>query len=179
MTLVTKLDAGRAPAETSRRRGRARSKEAAGFTLVELLVVVTIAILVAALALPVARNTIRSYRLNAAASAVAGAIQSTRYQAIMVGCPYKIAFTTSTDTYQVQTQNITGTPPACATTYSNVGGAIPWATSSEIKISANTTLQFNPNGTVQATTGAMAFTVGVGGMTKVVSVSGVGNVKVK
>lgn len=158
---------------------QANSDQQGGFTLIELLAVVGIVLVVTTMALPAARNSLRSYRLSAATSSIAGAIQATRYQAIMVGCPYTIAFTTSSDTYQVQRQNITGTPPACASTYSNVGSAIPWATSSEITVSANTTLQFNPNGTVQATTGALVFTVNVGGMSKVVSVSGVGNVKVK
>lgn len=147
-----------------------------GFTLLELVVVMAIMVVVSAMAMPMARNTIRSYRLNAAASAVSGVIQSTRYQAIMVGCPYTLTFTTSSTTYQLATQNITGTPPACATSFSNVGSAVPWTTSAEIAIDQNVTLQFNPSGTVTATTGSSQFNLTLGTMTKAFTVSGVGNV---
>lgn len=159
-------------------RGMARREQAAGFTLIELVVVVAIIMVMTAVAIPMARNTIRSYRLSAATTAVSGAIQSTRYQAIMIGCPYTLTFTTSSLNYQLATQSITGTPPACATSYSNVGGAIPWSTSKEIAISANTTLQFNPNGTVSATTGALTFDLTLAGMKKSFTVSGVGNVNI-
>ena len=149
-----------------------------GFTLLELLVVVSIILIVTLMALPSARNAIRSYRLNAATSAVSGVIQSTRYQAIMVGCPYTLTFTTTTMTYQLATQNITGTPPACATSFSNVGSAVPWTTSKEIAIDQNLTLQFNPSGTVVATTGSTTFNLKLGTMTKAFTVSGVGNVSI-
>lgn len=149
-----------------------------GFTLLELLVVVSIILIVTVMALPNARNAIRSYRLNAAASAISGVIQSTRYQAIMVGCPYTLTLTTSSMTYQLQTQNITGSPPACATSFSNVGGAVPWTTSKEISINQNTTLQFNPSGVVTATTGSTTFNLTLGTMTKAFTVSGVGNVTI-
>jgi len=156
------------------------SEGAPGFTLIELVVVVAIVLVISAMAMPMARNMIRSYRLNAAASSISGAIQSTRYQAIMVGCPYTLAFSSSSITYQAATQNITGTPPACATSYSNVGGAVPWATSPEISLSSSVTLTFNPSGTVTSNqTGSppTTLTIGVGGMTKTITVSGVGNVK--
>ncbi len=153
--------------------------DAAGFSLIELVVVVAIVLIISAMAMPMARNMVRSYRLNAAASSVSGAIQSTRYQAIMVGCPYTLTFTSGSINYQVATQNITGTPPACASTFSNVGSAIPWATSNEISLSSSVTLTFNPSGTVTSgQTGAppTTLTIGVGGMSKVITVSGVGNV---
>ncbi len=149
-----------------------------GFTLLELLVVVSIILIVTLMALPSARNAIRSYRLNAAASAVSGVIQSTRYQAIMVGCPYTLTFTTSSMTYQLATESITGTPPACSTSFSNVGSAVPWTTSKEIAIDQNLTLQFNPSGTVTATTGSTTFNLKLGTMTKAFTVSGVGNVSI-
>ncbi len=149
-----------------------------GFTLLELLAVISIILVITAMALPSARNAMRAYRLNAAASAVSGVIQSTRYQAIMVGCPYRLAFTASSSTYQLTTQNITGTPPACATSYSNVGGAVPWTTTKEIAIDQDVTLQFNPSGTVSATTGASQFNLTLGTMTKAFTVSGVGNVNI-
>lgn len=160
---------------------RAHCQRMAGFTLVELLVVMAIVLLISAMAMPMARNSIRTYRLNAASSAISGAIQSTRYQSIMVGCPYTMQFTASSINYQIATQNITGTPPACATSYTNVGSAVPWSTSKEISISADVTLTFNPSGTVTSTqSGAppTVLTINLGGMSKVLTVSGVGNVSV-
>lgn len=162
----------------SGRRRPFQGTAASGFTLIELVIVVAIALVLSVMAAPVLRNAVRSYRLNAAASAVSGVIQGTRYQAIMVGCPYTIAFTTSSTNYQLATQPITGSPSACSTSYSNVGSAVPWATSNEISISQNTTLQFNPSGTVQATTGSLQFNLALGGMTKAFTVSGVGNVSI-
>jgi len=151
-----------------------------GFTLIELVVVVAIILVITAMALPSARNVVRSYRLNAAGSAVAGAIQATRYQAIMVGCPYQLTFTTGSMTYQAGTESITGTPPACATSYSNVGSAIPWTTSAEISLNSSVVLTFNPSGTVtsnQAGSPPTTMVLSVNGMTRTITVSGVGNVK--
>jgi type IV fimbrial biogenesis protein FimT len=160
------------------RKASSSLRSAHGFTLIELVVVVAIVLLITAMAAPVARNMIRNYRLNAASSAVAGAIQASRYQAIMVGCPYTLAFTKASGNYQVATETITGTPPACSTTFSSQGTAIPWASTKEIAISADTTLQFNPSGTVQANTGSLIFNLTLGTMTKSFTVSGVGNVDI-
>jgi type IV fimbrial biogenesis protein FimT len=151
---------------------------ARGFTLIELVIVVAVILLISAMAAPVARNMVRNYRLNAASSAVASAIQASRYQAIMVGCPYTLALTKASQNYQQATENITGTPPSCATTFSNIGTAIPWASTKEIAISADTTLQFNPSGTVQANSGALSFDLTLGTMKKSFTVSGVGNVDI-
>lgn len=155
---------------------RCTRKHASGFTLIELVVVLAIIMIISVMSIPYARNVLRSYRLNAAASSIKGLVQSTRYQAIMVGCPYRVAFTTGSVNYQLSTQQITGTPPACSSSYSNVGSAVPWTTTSEASISANTTLQFNPNGTVSASTGNSDFTISLAGVTRSISVSGVGNV---
>jgi prepilin-type N-terminal cleavage/methylation domain-containing protein len=173
MALEITLNSG-----TKSRRTKRNPRGARGFTLIELVVAVAIILLITAMAMPVARNMIRTYRLNAASSSVAGVIQSTRYQAIMVGCPYTLAFTKASQNYQMGTQTITGTPPACATTFSNVGTAVPWASTKEIAISADTTLQFNPSGTVQANSGALTFDLTLGTMKKSFTVSGVGNVDI-
>jgi type IV fimbrial biogenesis protein FimT len=157
-----------------------------GFSLIELVVVLAIILLITVMALPQARNVIRSYRLNAAASAIKSAVQSTRYQAIMVGCPYQLVFTSASTNYQLTTEKVTGSPPACDTTFTTVSGygAIPWTTTREVTISADTTLQFNPNGTVTVQPAntpppSPTMTLSMAGVTRTVSISGVGNVQIK
>jgi len=149
-----------------------------GWSLLEMMVVVAIIGVILRISLPSMQRTMLAYRLSAAASSAAAAIQQTRYQAIQVGCPYTIVFTSGSKTYQVQRQNISGTPPVCAATFSNVGAAIPWTTGSGISMSPSTTLQFNANGIVSATTGTLSFQLSNGNATRTITVSGVGNVKV-
>lgn len=165
-------------AERPRSRTTANKTLSAGFTLVEMLVSIAIILVALAVSLPFLSSSRRSYHLSQAATAATGAIQATRYQAIMTGCPYSITFTSATTTYQVQTQVLTGTPPACAGAWSNVGAATPWAFSKDVSMSPTTTLQFNPNGMVVATAGSTTFTLSNGYTTNTISVSGVGNVKV-
>jgi type IV fimbrial biogenesis protein FimT len=150
----------------------------AGFSLLEMLVSLAIIMIMLAIALPFLYGSRRSYHLSQAATAATGAIEAARYQSIMTGCPYSITFTATSTTYQIQTQVLTGTPPACSTNWSNVGAATPWAYSSDVSMNPTTTLQFNPNGMVTATTGTTTFKLSNGFTTNTISVSGVGNVKV-
>ncbi len=150
-----------------------------GFTVFELVVVLIIIIVMVAMAVPLAQGVIRSFRLSAATTAIAGAIQSTRYQAIMRGCPYTITFSSSSTLYQVATQPLSGAPPSCAGTFSDVGGPVPWTAASNISLAAPATLQFNPNGIVTATSGSLSLAVSDGVATRTIEVSGVGNVTVK
>jgi prepilin-type N-terminal cleavage/methylation domain-containing protein len=150
----------------------------AGMTLIELMIVLAVASILAGIGLPLIQSAVKAYDLTAAVQDVAGSIQSTRYQAIATGCPYSIAFDPATASYQVSSEPLTGTPPACAAGFSNLGSAIPWSTSGDITVSAATTLQFSPNGTVAATAGAMTFALTNGSGTETITVSGVGNVTV-
>jgi type II secretion system protein H len=164
------------PLPFANRRGTEKAR--GGFTIVEMLMVIAIIMIMGAIALPYLYGNRRSYHLSQAATAVTGAMQATRYQAIMTGCPYSITFTTTNTNYQVQSQALTGTPPACAGAFTNVGGAIPWSTAGDVSMSPNTTLQFSPAGIVTATTGSTTFTLSNGFTTNTISISGAGNVKV-
>ena len=174
---------------------RSHRSAARGWTMIELLVAVAIIGLMLKIAMPRVQNSLLNYRLGAATSSVAAAIQQTRYQAIMNGCYYTIAFTAGSTTYQVQTQAISGTPPVCATNgdtsphFTNVGAAIPWTTGAGLSVASSTTLEFGASGIVglppsPATNPltpcapACSFQLSNGNATRTVTISGVGNVKV-
>ena len=160
-----------------------KRRTAAGFSLLEMLVVVAIAMVLSAMAIPMTINAMRSYKLSAAVAAATGAIQSTRYAAIMHGYPgtgvpgygYEITFTPSTNSYQVYAM----VPPA--TTYTAVGSPIPIAPVGDVTISRTVTFQFSAGGTVTETSNPvnMSFqlTNAYGG-SNTITVTGVGNVSV-
>jgi len=145
---------------------------ASGFTLLELAMVVAIGMIATTISVPMTKTALKAYHLNAAVSAVTGAIQSTRYQAISHGYHYNITFNPASQSYQVGSK----VPPAAA--FSNVGTAIPWSPTGDVTMSPSTTIEFFPGGTVTATTGSMSFPVSNGTTTKTITVSGVGNVSV-
>jgi prepilin-type N-terminal cleavage/methylation domain-containing protein len=163
---------------------RADKPACQGWTLLELMAVVAVIGVMLGLSLPSIQNTILAYRLSAAASSAAAAIQQTRFQAIKVGCKYTIAFTTGSNTYQVQTEDISGTPPVCAASFTNAGSAIPWTSAGSIRVTSSPTLLFDPGGIVytQGSPPVMCTPCSVqvsnGSATKTVTISGVGNVKV-
>jgi prepilin-type N-terminal cleavage/methylation domain-containing protein len=160
-------------------------RAATGFTLIEMVVVIAIGMVLTGMAIPVTINALRSYRLTSAVSAATGAIQSTRYSAIMHGYPYEITFIPATDSYQIYTM----IPPA--TTYSPVvsidGTTYPTypipitGSPGEISISRAVTYQFVAGGTVTETSTPMNLVFQItssNGGSNTITVSGVGNVSV-
>jgi len=166
--------------------------------MIELLAIVALIALVIRISLPLVQNTILAYRLGVASSSVAAGIQQTRYQAIMNGCLYSIAFTAGSTTYQVQSQAISGTPPVCATNadgspnFTNVaspGAVVSWTSGGGISLLTSTTLEFGPSGIVgpppsPATSPLVpcapscSFQLSNGNTTNTITISGVGSVKV-
>jgi Tfp pilus assembly protein FimT len=138
----------------------------------EAMFVVVVGGIIAAIAIPVSRYALRSYRLGSATAAVRSAIQMTRYQAIMQGYHYRVAFNQATQTYQISRR----VPPG--TTFSNYGEPVVWSASSEVSVAPSTTLEFLPGGTVKATTGAVTFMITNGHNTSAVTVSEVGDVSI-
>ena len=168
-------------------RGRQRingsaAERDAGFTIIEILVTITIALILTAMAIPLLQNVLTGYRLNGAVSSMSGIIQSTRYQAIFNGYPFQVVIDKTAMTYQVTSDpNRAGAftnfcvPAAASCPVSLTGSSIP------VAIGANTTITFSPGGSVTSTTAA-------GGLTQIVvtykskqetiNVSSYGNVKV-
>jgi prepilin-type N-terminal cleavage/methylation domain-containing protein len=178
--------------------GRRTAQPAAscrGFKLVELMLVVAVAGVIMAMSLPAINRTITSMHLSSSATSIAGVIQSTRYQAIATGCPYEVAITASSGSYQISTEQVvsTSTAPVCSSTYSYVCASKISSTAcpvvfanSDVIINANQTLVLNPGGTISTTTTittpstfTIVFSIANGSQTKTVTVSGVGNVSIK
>jgi type II secretion system protein H len=179
---------------------KAAGRRAAGFSIIEIMVVLAIGSLMVVVALPSIRNTMSNMHLGSAASALSAAVQSARYRAISNGCPVQLAV--SAQSYQVLAQTLTATtPPTCSTTFTAqsyvTGGStvVPY-TASEISLSSvngtainsgnpTATLQFNPSGTVTPAGSAvptsylLVISQTTGSATKTVNVSGVGYVKVQ
>jgi Tfp pilus assembly protein FimT len=151
---------------------RARSSssgKAQGFSMVELLLVVTIGMILTAIAIPQVKSAMYRYQLQGAIASSTWAIQSTRYQALMSGYPYQVVFTKANNQYQIQ--NL----PTGAASYANVGTAVPLS-GSAVALSADTTLQFKPNGFVTPTVGALNFTITFQGLCQKVTVSNYANI---
>ena len=154
------------------RRNQDVGSRTSGFTLLEMAFVVAVGMVVTTISVPMTKSALKTYHLNTAVATITGAIQTTRYQAIMRGYHHNLSLKTSSRSYQLASK----VPPA--TSFSNVGTAVPWCPPGDVTLSAATTLEFFPGGTVTATTGTMTFTLTNGTTTKTITVSGVGNVNV-
>jgi Tfp pilus assembly protein FimT len=144
-----------------------------------LLITLAVVTILLGMAVPLVRSTVGSYQLRAAVNAVVGVIQTTRYQALYQGYPYKVAFSASNSNYQISNC------PTCpgTQTYTNVGSAVPFTASSNfssstVTLGANTTLQFNPSGNIVATVGSTTLTLTGNGTTETITVSKYGYVTV-
>jgi len=159
--------------QTGSVRARRQQVSSRGLTLVELLFVLLIGTILTVIAVPLITNVMGTYRLRAAVSSVAGAIQTTRYQAISSGYSYQLVLKSSASTFQVQSDpNRTGV-------YANVGGTVPLASSSiPVVLGTDTTLQFRPSGVVAATVGSQNLTLTYQGKTETITVSSYGTIKV-
>jgi hypothetical protein len=90
----------------------------------------------------------------------------------MEGYPFQVVFSSAANTYQIQSS-----PTGVGGPYSNVGSATPFS-AFPVTLSADTTLNFRPNGFVQATTGTLVFNVAYQGVCQKISVTNYGNVSI-
>jgi Tfp pilus assembly protein FimT len=149
----------------------ARRSRTLGYSTVELIMAMLVGTILTAMAVPQARTILNNYRLQGAVANCTWAIQSTRYQALEQGYPYRVVFSASGRTYQIQ--NL----PTGATSYVNVGTAVP-ISGVAVALNQDTTLQFKPNGSVTATTGSLTFQASYQGLTRTVTVSTYGDITI-
>ena len=155
-----------------------RRKASTGFSLIETAVVLLIAMITAAFALPIVQTTVNKYQLKSATSTATWAIQSTRFQSLMQGYSYQVTFSGGTGglnpTYQIASK------PIGSSTYSNVGTAVPLS-GRPVVLGATIVFQFQPNGTVTtlpASSAPYTFTITYSGTTETITVSNYGNTDV-
>jgi Tfp pilus assembly protein FimT len=146
-------------------------------TVLELLIVVSIAIVMTAMAVPAVRSATRYFQLRAAVASVSGEIQTTRYEALKRGYPYRLVLDNTARTMQVQSD------PTNTGAWANVDSAIPLAGSGDqVSLDTAVTLAFRPGGMVTSasadTNGNTAMTVTFQSKTGTITVSRYGNVNI-
>jgi type II secretory pathway pseudopilin PulG len=165
-----------------------RSARAAGYSVIEMLVVVLIALITTAIALPLVQNAGASYQMKSAVNAVTGAIQRTRFQAINNGYPYRIVFNFAASTYQVYNSSCGYSSPCWAT----VGIAEPLSGSSVVPVmsisgapsATSNTLDFQGGGLVltpsvtSPAASSLTFNLAFKGLTEAITVSNYGSITV-
>ena len=142
-----------------------------GFTLIELVISMVVAVVLTSIAIPLVNNLQSQYRMRAAVSSVSGIISSARYRAIYQGYPSAVAFSQAAGTYQLSEK----IPPA--TTFTNVGTAVPFQVAG-MSIDQDNTFTFSPSGVVNSSVGALAVKLTYKGKTDTITVSSYGNIKV-
>lgn len=157
------------------RRGQ-RKRRSRGFSTIELVVVMTIGVIVTAIAIPVIGSAMNSMRMNAMISDISGAIGKTRYRAIMTSQVYTLAITAPANTYVVKNINTNG-----------ADNVMPLSGHGAVQINGGVngvyTFTLCPNGTVYGVGGTCpgaavppVLTISYGGRITNISTSGVGNV---
>ena len=137
-----------------------------GFTLMELLVVISIAMILMGIAVPSFLSWLPTLRLSSAARQVATDLQLARMKAISQNTSFQVSFASTT--YVLQKCS-----PSCASPTNDTGNIVLPA---GITVSASTTPQFLPRGTANA---SATITVSNGGAQKLVCVKTVGRVNIK
>lgn len=117
-------------------------RQARGFSLLELTVVMAIIVITTVISLPMIRASLTAYTVNTAVTSITGAIQTTRYRALQNGYPFEITFTKSNSTYQILSDvNNSGT-------FAQVGNTEPFSTTNNLLGATTTTLVLHPGGAV-------------------------------
>jgi Tfp pilus assembly protein FimT len=154
------------------------TSRSAGFTMIELIMVMLVAMVISAFAIPIVSDVLSFYRLRSAVSNATWAIQATRFQALMAGYPFQVTFSGGTGGvnpgYQIASM------PSGTTSYANVGALIPLS-GSPVTLTANTVIQLQPNGTLAVTAAGATVTsmqIAYSGNSSTITMSNYGNLAI-
>lgn len=154
-----------------RNASRSSSLTGRGFSMIELVVALTLILSFMAFAVPMVQGVVENFRLRTAATSVAMAIQATRFQAIRHGYPFAIEFDPQNNSYQVYSR------PTGAADFTEVGGPVPLEGAGVL--AEATRLEFRPNGMVEVIAGSLTLKLSHGSNTKSIIVSRAGRVQVQ
>jgi len=152
--------------------GVPRKHSVKGFTLLELLLVIAVSLVLAAIAIPMMNSALANMRLNSAVNQLAGAISTARFQAIKNSQIYTLVLTTPANTYVVTD---TGPPVVAA-------ASVPLPSAVTFGSSGTYTFTLCPNGMVYGAGGCPnanappSLTASYQQQEVTITVSGVGNV---
>jgi prepilin-type N-terminal cleavage/methylation domain-containing protein len=139
-----------------------------GFTVIELMVVLAVAVIVMGVALPNMMSWLPTYRLSAGARQLAGDLQLARMKAISQNTKYRLRFTTATS-YEFEKES--------GGTFSTESG--PFSLPDGITVTGTTpftTSEFQARGTVNA--GGVITLKNINNLEKTVQVNIVGRVAI-
>lgn len=131
------------------RKGATVRARARGFSMLELVIVLAIAMVLAGMAIPFIGNTLRVYKMRSAVTSITGAVSNARYQAIFHGCKTQIVFTAATYTYQISSQQPAFGGQACLAAYAPISAVLPLM-GKGVTLNQNVTMTFSPGGGVSS-----------------------------
>ena len=99
------------------------SRAGSGFSLIELMLVIAIIAVVAAMALPRYSNSLHAYRATMAAKRIAGDLQLAQFRARSLSTARTVTFTAATSSYQLVGESDLST---VASTYTVQLGELPY-----------------------------------------------------
>lgn len=147
------------------------SRSSCGFTLLELLLVVALAAVVAAIAIPNILSVGRTYRLSAASSAVVSKVHQARANALKRNRPSWVLVDGTLGTVRVQTTGASGTEDIGGADYMPQG--VTFATGA-----AQATLTFDAMGRPINPPQTIQLRIAGSGMTRTITVESTGRITV-
>lgn len=156
----------------------ASARRAAGFSLIELLVVIVIAATLMAVGYPRISSLMMHYRLDGAARKLMADLQKARFRAIAERQCFKVKFDSPVPAGSYQLQTGPATVDCNSATYSNEAGSVPQKVDSAdfLTVTATANPIFDTRGVVK-TTSNVTLTTPVGS-TRLVEVTVAGRIRI-